>query len=67
MIAIRMIRIQIANTASGLRLSLFMPSRKKVVDSAMTSACRFSSSVALSNFSGFSCRLHILFFGAGIS
>ena len=50
-------------TASGLRKSLRIPSRKKVVLSRITSCWAFSSSVAGSNFATSSCRLKGFFFG----
>ena len=53
--------------ASGFLIRRRMPSLKKVVDSAMTSCCRFSSSVAFSNFLGSSCRLSLFFLGIGLS
>ena len=53
--AMMMVRISttstmMAPTARGLRSSFFMPSRKKVVDSLMTSCWLFSSSEAGLNF-----------------
>ena len=66
MITIRTARTQKENTASGFLRSLFMPSLKKVVDSAITSVCFFSSSVAFSNNAGSIWRLKGCFFGAGM-
>ena len=51
-------------TASGFFMSFLIPSLKKVVDSLMTSACRFSSSVAGSNRAGSICMLKGFFFAS---
>lgn len=53
----------ILKTASGLRMSFFMLSFKKVVDSLITSCCFFSSAVAGSNSAGSICMLKGAFFG----
>ena len=62
---VRMIaaRTTILSTASGFLKSLRMPSLKKDVLSLMTSCCRFSSSVALSNFERSIWALRICFLG----
>ena len=64
MVATRITSTTMLSTASGLRNSLRMPSRKKVVDWRIFSCCCFSSAVAGSNFLGSIWRLRRFFFGS---
>ena len=65
MMMVRMMatRTMMLATASGFLKSLRMPSLKKDVLWLMTSCCRFSSSVAFSNFERSICALSTCFFG----